>query len=86
MIATTMTAEEFARRLEQKSMMRTPQEIALAKLEEVAHAANELGRQGHKIKRVEIITENDQVKCDYRITVRLVPEFNMQTANTQKAP
>lgn len=78
MKATTMTFEEFSRRIETSAMVRTPQQIALAKLEEVALAANKLGLEGHRVSRVEIIITKTHDAKDDLVTVRIVPEFKLK--------
>ena len=82
MTATTFTHEEFFRRMTNNNLMgmRTPQEVAISKLEDVARMANELGRQGHGIKRVEIIVHNDCSNFDNKIEIRILPLFKLKEA------
>lgn len=56
----------------------TPAMRALTFLEKVAHDANELGRQGHRVKEVQLIEWHNPVEMDTVFKVRLVPEFNLR--------
>jgi hypothetical protein len=77
-IAATFTAEEFSRRLQNSGGFRTPQELALAKLEDVARAANKLGLAGHKVKHVEILVSMNDLSGEPKIEVRIVPDFKLR--------
>lgn len=82
MIVKTYTADQFTERIRihgTSSLFGIPPVVrAASMLDEVAKQANALGKQGHGVKRVEIIETFDPMKTAHDVSIRLVPDFRLK--------
>lgn len=83
MIAATFTQHDMTERIERG--LHSPRLRLITKIEDVARLANELGKQGHGVKRVEFIYTEDHTKLEPTLEVRVVPDFALRPAKATRA-
>jgi DNA-binding NarL/FixJ family response regulator len=83
MNAATLTQQDLTERIEHG--LHSPRLRLLTKIEDVARLANDLGKQGHGVKRVEFIYTEDHSKLEPTLQVRVVPDFALRSERATRA-